>query len=127
MKTLLTIIFFLPLLGNAQGFLGASKKEVKDYLTRLEITPKDTTIQKKNVLQYQYNGSNLNLYLFNDTVHYYTVFSPLSEINNTIGSFASQKFQREEKYKWIDYSHPVFEVIYEIKKYTKGFLTIVSK
>jgi hypothetical protein len=128
MKNLLYISFLLlPLLSRAQNYLGASKKDIKEFLKKSAIEVKDTVIQKRPVVQFTADASICNLYFEKDTVKYYSVFSPLTEINNTISAFVSQKYERTEKYKWVDYSHPAFEVIYEIKKYSDGFLTIVSK
>lgn len=127
MKKLLTIIFFVPLFCQAQNYLGAAKKDIKTFLKTSGVQPKDTVIKGQNILQYEDNAGKWTLYISHDTVNYYAVYSPLSEINQTITSFKDKKFDRVEKYKWVDYSHPAYEVIYEIKKYTDAFLTIISK
>lgn len=125
MKKLLTLFLFISSLAQAQ-YIGVPKKAIVKVLSEAKIQFKDTTTNKVNWMQFTESGKVVTLYLQKDSVQYFSTFAPLAEINKTIEAYNSA-FERQGKFKWVDYSKPGNDLIVEIKKYSEGFLTVISK
>lgn len=127
MRTLTIILFFISFNSFAQqSYIGVSKKDLVKRLKENKITYKDTTSSNVNWMQFSDQGKIVTTYLNKDSVNYFTVFSKLEMINKTIESYNAQ-FERQDRYRWIDDSHPKHMLIVEIKKYSDGFISIISK
>jgi hypothetical protein len=126
MKNLLILFLFVSTFSKAQTYMGLPKKDIEKALKESKIPFKDTVTQKINWLQFKDQEKIVTLYMERDSVKYFTVSSALSEINKTIETY-NKIFERQDKYRWVDYSHPKYELIFEVKKYSDAFTTIVSK
>jgi hypothetical protein len=126
MKNLLILFLFVSTFSKAQTYMGLPKKDIEKALKESKIPFKDTVTQKINWLQFKDQEKIVTLYMERDSVKYFTVSSALSEINKTIEAY-NKIFERQDKYRWVDYSHPKYELIFEVKKYSDAFITIVSK
>lgn len=127
MKNILFILLFISSYSHAQTYIGASKKDLIKKLKEVNVKVKDTITANVNWLQFPDNGKMITTYMAKDTVQYFTILSPLSEINERIASFNAAKFERPEKLKWIDLSDKKYhELVYEIRKFNDGFLLIIS-
>jgi hypothetical protein len=126
MKNLLILFLFVSTFSKAQTYMGLPKKDIEKALKESKIPFKDTVTQKINWLQFKDQEKIVTLYMERDSVKYFTVSSALSEINKTIETY-NKIFERQDKYRWVDYSHPKYELIFEVKKYSDAFITIVSK